>query len=64
MSEFDEYAAQVSRALAVVANAVAADLENAGIDAETTRQVALTYQQAYLEQRGTASIHSVKGTES
>lgn len=47
----DDFGAEVARALAIVADAVAADLEAAGIDAETTRQVALTYRQSYLEQR-------------
>lgn len=50
MTESDSYAAQVSRALAIVADAVAIDLEHAGISAETTKEVALTYRQLALEQ--------------
>lgn len=37
------------RSLAVVLDAVAIDLENAGIPAETTREVATSYRQSALQ---------------
>lgn len=37
------------RALAIITDAVVVDLENAGIAAEATKEVALVYHQAALE---------------
>ena len=47
----DDFAAEVARGLANVADAVVADLEEAGITADATRGLALSYRQSYLELR-------------
>ena len=42
--------AEFARALAIIADAVVVDLENAGIPADTTKDVALVYRQLALEE--------------